>query len=190
MKRWIGALILLVISAALIAGLGLSMDDTPLPPEIDDTTAQTPVENDTAESLPVTTVLTDTTGTLKTELIEVTPTSVTYTMANISNGYVYDYGSTFSVQQKIDGEWYRVPELPLPEGVHRGWTTEAYILFAGKMSERTERWGGLYGSLPKGQYRLIKGLDVYYSESVFNSPLPLYTLVDERYTIAIEFTIE
>ena len=68
---------------------------------------------------------------------------------------------------------------------------EAYNLRAGKTRERTENWGGLYGSLPKGQYRLIKGLDVYYSESVYDNPrLPLYKLVDEHYTVAIEFTIE
>ena len=144
-----------------------------------------------AEQTPVATVPSDTTGTLKAQLIEATPTSITYTLENISPGYVYDYGSPFSVQQKIDGEWYSVPELPLPDGVHRGWTMEAYNLRAGKTRERTENWGGLYGSLPKGQYRLIKGLDVYYSESVYDNPrLPLYKLVDEHYTVAIEFTIE
>ena len=94
-------------------------------------------------------------------------------------------------RQKIDGEWYSIPELPLPEGVERGWTMEGYTLRAGKMTERTEKWSGLYGSLPKGQYRLIKWLDVYYSESVYdNHRIPLYNLIDEHYTVAIEFEIK
>ena len=128
MKRWIGALILIAVSAALVAGLacypGVSDDTAVQTPAEDDTTAQTPEEDDPTVPKKVSTEVSDTTGTLKTEVIEATSASITYTMANISEGYVYDYGSPFSVQQKIDGEWYSIPELPLPEGVERGWTME------------------------------------------------------------------
>ena len=52
MKRWIGILILIAVSAALVAGLacypGVSDDTTEQTPAADDTTEQTPAADDAA----------------------------------------------------------------------------------------------------------------------------------------------
>lgn len=78
------------------------------------------------------------------------------------------YGDYFLLEEKINGQWY---ELPVILKGNYGFNDIGYGLGKGERREHEEDWEWLYGSLDRGQYRIIKDVldfrkagdfDVYY----------------------------
>lgn len=67
-------------------------------------------------------------------------------------------GETYRIITLVDGAWRTVEELPLPEGVDaRAWNSIAYLIPMEDSREFDINWSWIYGELPAGTYRLIKG---------------------------------
>lgn len=67
-------------------------------------------------------------------------------------------GEAYRLMALVDGTWKNVEELPLPEGVDgRGWNSIAYLLPKGESREFEVDWNWIFGELPSGTYRFIKG---------------------------------
>ena len=183
----------LIAAMVLILALAACGADKKTAPDMSDSNIQNTGNldaqraDDAQQLTESTTVVSDTKGNLNTQVDQLTNTGMTYTLYNTSQTYIYFFGTPYSLQQLIDGKWYNVPQLPPPKGSSWAWTMQGYFLKAGNRFEQTENWGSMYGSLSAGQYRLIKHLDVFYTEGKFNSS-PANP--DEKYTVAIPFTIE
>ena len=66
-------------------------------------------------------------------------------------------GSYFSLEQKQETKWEKV-EYVVPED-QVGWTLMSYLIPKGETVEWEVGWSVLYGSLPPGQYRILKTID-------------------------------
>ncbi len=67
-------------------------------------------------------------------------------------------GEPYLLITLTDGTWKTVEELPLPEGVDgRAWNSLAYWIPKDGSREFEINWEWIYGELPAGTYRLIKG---------------------------------
>lgn len=80
------------------------------------------------------------------------------------------YGVSFYIEKLVDGEWHW---LHINE--HVGFPLAALYLEAGETLTEDINWADLYGSLPKGEYRIVK--DFYINSE------------KDRIDIACEFTI-
>lgn len=88
----------------------------------------------------------------------------------------YLYGEFFSLEKKIDGEWYEVPVIF--EGEY-GFNTIGYDLAANSEQEWSIEWDWLYGPLDVGEYRIIKDILEVKEPGDY-----------QEYILAAEFSIE
>lgn len=65
------------------------------------------------------------------------------------------YGDDFSLEKKINGKWY---EVPVVISGNYGFNSIGYNLAAGETAEFEVDWKWLYGSLNKGEYRIVKSI--------------------------------
>ncbi|NLN40445.1 MAG: hypothetical protein GX160_00340 [Clostridiales bacterium] len=86
------------------------------------------------------------------------------------------YSESFLLEEKINDKWYQVPVVI--EGDY-GFDDVAYPLNLGDKGEWQVNWEWLYGSLDKGEYRIIKDILNFKEKGEF----------DTHY-LAAEFTIE
>lgn len=86
------------------------------------------------------------------------------------------YGEHYSLEQKIDSHWYQVPVVIKGE---YGFNDIGYELTPGNERELAVDWKWLYGSLEKGEYRIVKDV-VDFMGTGKNNP---------TYNLAAEFVI-
>ena len=80
-----------------------------------------------------------------------TPSGVTVTLKNVTDTE-YTYGESYTVQRKTDNGWVDVE--PVIENY--GFDDIAYMLPATESEEIIVDWEWLYGTLPAGDYRMVK----------------------------------
>lgn len=95
---------------------------------------------------------------------------IVYTLTNKSPNTVY-YGGEYSIEKASFGVWRYI--IPKNEPTFK---LMAYELLPNETKELTINWEYLYGKLPKGKYRIIKGLNTNQEK--------------EDFYIAITFKIE
>lgn len=81
----------------------------------------------------------------------VTPTSLRFTVTNNSTSSA-EFGANFSICRKVGEEWYTL--LEISDNVPM--TLELYALPIGSSDSFEVSWENLYGSLPAGEYALVK----------------------------------
>ena len=89
---------------------------------------------------------------------DVTPTGLTlvFTQSGGAPTGMLQTGSPYWLEVDEGGVWEAVPELPLEDGVERGWHSIAYLIPMNDSVEREVNWQYLYGELPAGTYRIGK----------------------------------
>lgn len=65
------------------------------------------------------------------------------------------YGESFGLEKKLNGKWYQVPVVI--KGSY-GFNDIGYYLASGETQEFAVDWKWLYGSLDKGEYRIVKDI--------------------------------
>lgn len=147
--KWMLSLLLVVALTACGSGESAASQSA-APGEADSVPSATPAASESVESA-------DPWGVSLT-VSNVTAMGCTYTFTQSGGEPSEDlgYGSEFSVQRKDGNDWVTVEELPLPDGIQRGWTLLLYpIPQEGSVSDDIG-WSDLYGVLPAGDYRLCK----------------------------------
>lgn len=96
-----------------------------------------------------------------------------------NSGQTLYWGSQFFVEKKVDGEWFTLTYIELPDGVEAAWTTEMRGVESGSAQEEENYWISSYWYLPEGEYRIIKKFHIDDAEHF-----------PEYMTLAAEFTIE
>lgn len=106
---------------------------------------------------------------------QVTVTVLNTTDMEIDSGNEWD----FSLQVEQDGQWYDLK-------AKKAWaiTAEAYIYEPNVPRELTFQWGGIYGSLEPGHYRVVKSFFEFHEEETERDK----RIVD--FDLAAEFTLE
>lgn len=84
----------------------------------------------------------------------VTPTSLRFTVTNNSTSPA-EFGANYSLWRKVDGNWYTLMEIT----DYGTMTLELYALPIGESQSFEVNWEGLYGSLPEGEYALVKSFN-------------------------------
>lgn len=82
------------------------------------------------------------------------------------------YGNPYEIEIKKDGKWHKIQ-------VMIDFTLPAYYLKSKETKEIELNWENGYGKLPKGDYRIIKSIDIEKEEEIF-----------ETFYISAEFTIK
>jgi hypothetical protein len=85
------------------------------------------------------------------------------------------YGEDFSLEKKINGEWYQVP---VTIKGNYGFNSIGYNLASGDEKEKAMDWGWLYGNLNRGEYRIVKSILDFRAAGNYDT-----------YNLAAEFTI-
>ena len=96
--------------------------------------------------------------------------SVTLVLTNNSDKN-FQYGNPYEIEIKKDSEWHKI-------NVKLNFDMPAFQLSAKESKEIELDWENGYGKLPKGTYRIIKGIDYEYEEGKY-----------ETFNVAVEFTI-
>ncbi|GGA67939.1 immunoglobulin-like domain-containing protein [Ornithinibacillus halotolerans] len=65
------------------------------------------------------------------------------------------YGEDFSLEKKVDGKWYKVPDVV--DGNY-GFNDIGFELYKDEVQEWPVDWEWLYGSLEKGEFRIVKDI--------------------------------
>ena len=82
------------------------------------------------------------------------------------------YGNPYEIEIKKDGKWYKIQ-------VMIDFTLPAYYLKSKETKEIELNWENGYGKLSKGNYRIIKSIDIEKENEIF-----------ETFYISAEFTIK
>lgn len=98
-------------------------------------------------------------------------TQATFILKNDSDVDV-QYGNAYELEIKQDGKWHKI-------NVEIDFTMQAYELKAKKSLEFNLNWKETYGKLAKGEYRIIKTIDIQKEDTTFDS-----------FFVAAEFTIK
>lgn len=100
-----------------------------------------------------------------------TNTGATLVLKNNSDITV-SYGNPYSMEIKQNGQWHKID-------VELNFTLPAYFLSSGESTEILLNWENAYGELAKGEYRIIKNIDVEKEDGLY-----------EAFAVAAEFTIK
>lgn len=82
------------------------------------------------------------------------------------------YGNDFELYKNTDNEWIAVPLLV----ENTFWELRGYHVNENNLLEMEQYWGGYWGNLPPGCYKLVKGASLSGEMQV--------------YTFSVDFTIE
>lgn len=93
----------------------------------------------------------------------VTPTNLTLVIrhSGVKLDGQLETGAPYWVEVRNGDVWNLIPELPVEDGVERGWTMEAYLLPVNGSYEKEVHFEWLYGELPAGQYRIGKEIMLF-----------------------------
>lgn len=105
----------------------------------------------------------------------VSPTGLTLQFENKSDSDCI-YGDYFLLEKSNNGAWYQVPVVI--EGNY-GFNSIGYSLTSGGDSEWAADWEWLYGSLDKGEYRVVKDILDFRGTGDYDT-----------YYLAVEFSIK
>ncbi|WP_107841989.1 immunoglobulin-like domain-containing protein [Metasolibacillus meyeri] len=86
------------------------------------------------------------------------------------------YGVDFLLEKKIKEKWYQVP---FAIGGNHAFADIGYSLASFSVREWKIDWSGLYGSLNRGEYRLVKEISNFRNTDDY-----------DNYHLAVEFTVE
>ena len=166
-------MVCVVISLALLVGCGnKDNSNSVIPKDTAKTATSQPNETNDREPSAQKTVnnFKGVTMTVKGE----TASSTGLTIAFENNsGSQCIYGEYFCLEKKINGNWYQVPVII--DGNY-GFDSIGYDLSSGDSGEWAVDWKWLYGSLDKGEYRIVKDImdfrgtgdyDTYYLAAEF-----------------------
>lgn len=94
---------------------------------------------------------------------DVTPAGLTLVIRHSGNAPAgqLETGSYFWVEVRDGDVWKAVPEVPLEDGIERGWTSIAYLIPVNDSREDKVNFTWLYGELPAGQYRIGKEIMLF-----------------------------
>lgn len=108
----------------------------------------------------------------------VTPTGATLVISQSGGNPSGElrYGTAYQIQSLQGDTWQAVP-YATEDNV--AWTSEAYLVERDTVSEVELSWEWLYGSLPTGQYRLVKQFMDFRGTGDYD---------EERYEVAFEIT--
>ena len=95
----------------------------------------------------------------------VSPTGLTVILENSSQKECI-YSESFLLEERINDQWYQVPVVI--EGDY-GFDDIAYPLNLGDKGEWQVNWEWLYGSLDKGEYRIIKDILNFKEDGEFDT---------------------
>lgn len=111
---------------------------------------------------------------------DVTPTGLTLVITQSGGAPTGElqYGSDYGLEFRQNSAWKPVPEQPPEEGVW-AWTDEAYLVEMEGTATQALNWTHLYGSLPAGQYRVVKSFMDFRGTGDYDT---------QMYTV--EFTLE
>lgn len=87
------------------------------------------------------------------------------------------WGQWYVIEKQENNAWYQLQEIELEENVVFGWEDILYSLKAENTTVENENWIDYYGSLPKGDYRIVKAF--FFDERQ----------QDEKIYVACEFSI-
>jgi len=105
----------------------------------------------------------------------ISPTGLTLVLKNDSESQCI-YGEFFILEKKLNEKWYEVPVII--EGDY-GFRSIGYELSPGDSKEWKVDWNWLYGSLDKGEYRIVKDILDFRGTGDYDT-----------YYLAVEFTID
>lgn len=105
------------------------------------------------------------------------PTGMVLIITNNSNKYRYEYGEDFGIEY-YENEWEAVPMI----GEQVIFTIKN-IIYPNKTREANINWENCYGSLPKGNYRIVKNFD---KVAAFDDISDVITGQDLYYYFSIE----
>ena len=88
------------------------------------------------------------------------------------------WGQWYVIEKLENNTWYQLQEIELEDNVIFGWEDILYSLKESDITTENENWTDYYGSLPKGNYRIIKSF--FYDERK----------QDQNIYVACEFYIE
>lgn len=88
------------------------------------------------------------------------------------------WGQWYVIEKLENNSWYQLQEIELENNIIFGWEDILYSLKESDITIENENWSDYYGSLPKGNYRIIKSF--FFDERK----------QDENIYVACEFSIE
>lgn len=106
---------------------------------------------------------------------KVSSTGMTVTLENHSEKHCV-YGEDFSLEKKVKGSWYQVPIIYKD---NYGFTAIGYDLAPSDRKEWSASWDWLYGSLPAGEYRMVKEILDFRGTGDY-----------DKHYLAVEFTVK
>ncbi|GIN62476.1 hypothetical protein J27TS8_24690 [Robertmurraya siralis] len=86
------------------------------------------------------------------------------------------YGEYYMLEKEIESRWYQVPVIV--DGNH-GFPDIGYDLVPSDVKEWTVDWGGFYGNLDSGKYRIVKDILDFRKPGDY-----------DKYYVTAEFTID
>lgn len=100
-----------------------------------------------------------------------TKNGATFILKNNDN-VVYSYGPAWELEIKQGGTWHKI-------NVVLNFNSPLYQLDVNEAKELNINWEDSYGTLPEGDYRIIKAVDIENADEVF-----------EKFYVTSEFTIK
>ncbi len=99
---------------------------------------------------------------------DVTPTGLTLIVTQSGGNPTGEllFGSDYTLKVWEHDAWEDVPYIVDEDSV--AWTSEAYMVPTGGSAEQEIAWEYLYGSLPAGRYRMIKGFSDFRAAGDFD----------------------
>ncbi|WP_261176872.1 immunoglobulin-like domain-containing protein [Anaerobacillus sp. CMMVII] len=105
----------------------------------------------------------------------VSSTGLTVTLENNSDKHCI-YGEHFQLEKRIKGQWYQVP---VALDGNYGFNDIGYELASSDVREWAVDWEWLYGSLDKGEYRMVKDILDFRNTGNY-----------DKHYLTVEFTVD
>lgn len=156
MKKHLCLFVCLAISLAILAGCGnpdKGKSTAGTEKNVTETASNQPAETTDWEPTKFATINNFEGVAMTVKKETVSSTGLTMVYKNNSSSQC-TFGEDFSLEKKINGQWYQVPVV---EGNY-GFNDVGYELGSGDEREWLVDWDWLYGSLDKGEYRIVKSI--------------------------------
>lgn len=85
----------------------------------------------------------------------ISSTGVVLMIKNETDDYAFRFDNAYSLEKFVDGHWNTVEQIR-----DVAVTAIAYTVLPGEKIEHTVKWETRYGSLPTGEYRLVKRIEI------------------------------
>lgn len=85
----------------------------------------------------------------------ISSTGLVLIIKNETNDCAFRFDNAYSLEKFVDGHWSAVEEIR-----DVAVTAVAHMLLPGESVEHTVKWENRYGSLPTGEYRIVKRIEI------------------------------